>query len=123
MDDVTASWVAGLLEGEGSFSYYTYRNTQVNGDKVEYIYPQINLSMTDRDVVEALCERSGYGRTYGPYVNKKRPTHKPIWKWRIYKISEVKSFCERIKPYMYERRQSQIESMFAKMERRVVNDA
>jgi hypothetical protein len=47
IDIESLCWLAGLLEGEGSFS--TSRNTV--GGKV-YLYPKIVVSMTDIDIID-----------------------------------------------------------------------
>lgn len=47
MNPEETAWLAGLLEGEGSF--FLLRN-RVSG-KV-YLYPQVIVGMTDRDVIE-----------------------------------------------------------------------
>lgn len=62
IDSTDLAWVAGLLEGEGSFTYQgigTKRNIAVL------------CHMTDRDVLERLQQKLGVGRLYGPYRNGK----------------------------------------------------
>src|SRR5688572_1418342 len=50
------AWLAGLLEGEGSF--YLNKN-HVNG--MVYRYPVIVVNMTDRDVIERVASLFGTG--------------------------------------------------------------
>lgn len=51
MNEIDLAWLAGLLEGEGSF--FMQRNTQPSG---VYRYPFITVNMTDRDVIERVAE-------------------------------------------------------------------
>lgn len=61
------AWLAGLLEGEGSFMW-----TKT---------PVISVQMTDRDIVCRVASIIG-GNVAGPYVNKYG--HKPTWACRVY---------------------------------------
>jgi|SRR6185436_1993091 len=51
ISEIDLSWLAGLLEGEGSFMMG--RNT-VKG-KI-YLYPKITVTMTDRDVIQRAAD-------------------------------------------------------------------
>lgn len=55
MNDLELAWLAGLLEGEGCFSYGRKDNC-----------PRIALGMTDADVVKHVAILMG-GRFWGPY--------------------------------------------------------
>ncbi len=65
-------WLAGFLEGEGSF--LSISNLSRNGKK-RYWYPRISAASTDEDVIK----RAGAimnATVHGPYI---RGTHKPCW--------------------------------------------
>lgn len=64
MTEIDTAWLAGLLEGEGSFMWHMPS-------------PTISLHMTDRDVVERVSLIFGR-RLRGPYRHK-NPKHKPYW--------------------------------------------
>jgi hypothetical protein len=64
-------WLAGLLEGEGSFT----RGRQGNGNR--RYYPMINLKMTDEDIIRRVAEIWG-GRAvfkYHPKDKNKQVTY------------------------------------------------
>jgi len=72
MRNVDIAWLAGLIEGEGCISW--------NGKRDGYGTPQIQVSMSDRDVVErmaTLLESS----LRGPY--DKGPGNKQQWSTSI----------------------------------------
>ena len=54
MNDVDLGWLAGLLEGEGSFMM----SRNIVSGKV-YFYPKIVVTMTDRDVIQRAAELFG----------------------------------------------------------------
>lgn len=56
------AWLAGLMEGEGSFSTYRKRHRQDGHKRVA----QLTLMMTDEDVVAKAAQLMGT-RVYGPY--------------------------------------------------------
>lgn len=97
--DIELGWLAGILEGEGSFVL----GTTPKG------YPryEVTVSMTDEDVINELLRITGMGRIYGPY-KKKKVQWKPSWKWSVVKEADVKDLCLRVKPLMYRRRRLQI---------------
>jgi hypothetical protein len=59
------AWVAGLLEGEGTFGM---------SDRAICI----SINMIDRDIIERVGALLG-GRVYGPHVRGSE-RHKPIWR-------------------------------------------
>lgn len=89
-------WLAGLLEGEGSF------HVKGSGKIV------IQLGMTDEDVVRKSAFLAGCGAVNGPYQSK-RYNCKPIWAWKVSKGAHCYALCTAIYPFMGVRRKSQIE--------------
>ncbi len=65
--DEETAWLAGLLEGEGSF--FSLRSSV--GGKV-YRYPVITVAMTDRDVITRVAELFGNGVYHMPSKNPNR---------------------------------------------------
>ncbi len=109
MRDLDAAWIAGIIEGEGHISART--NGCRNGVTV---YIQIQVNMTDHDVLELCQRRTGMGKVRGPYFSKK-PNHKPCWKWTVQRTAEVEAMLEAILPWMGERRK---EAIFKAIENR-----
>jgi hypothetical protein len=89
-------WVAGIIEGEGSF-------TVIYQSK----YPQISvqLKMTDKDVIQRTYDIVRSGKVNGPYYYK---GGKPCWQWKIAVQKEAAAFMMTIYPLMCSRRQERI---------------
>ena len=97
-------WIAGLLEGEGSF---TARN--------HYGHPRITLGSTDLDVLVRLdslipggtiCERKAR--------NSLAANPKRLWTWQLQKHKLAAGWMQTLYPLMGERRQEQIRVVIAR---------
>lgn len=97
------AWAAGLFEGEGSFHL-----TQGNS-------PQVNVRMTDRDVVEHFHRAIGFGTFYEHPM--KNPRHKDQYGWRVTGWVGFAVVVEMIGPYLGERRRAKISEIEAVMPR------
>lgn len=91
------AWLAGLLEGEGSFGLHRKKDQ-------ERAYPIISLGMTDRDVVSQAAGLMGKGLT-GPYGGLQG--HKPWWNLTIYGAKAV-AWMMTLYVLLGERRQARI---------------
>lgn len=91
MTEVQAAYVAGLLDGEGSFGIAYLR-------KMNRYIPQISCSMTDKDPIVYLAQLGGV--SYFP-VKRKRPlpNSKPQWQVKISGKRAI-ALCRRIRPYL-----------------------
>jgi hypothetical protein len=111
MTDIDASWLAGLLEGEGYFQITKPRHhhpTQV----------VIRLSMTDKDVVERAAKLLN-----NVPINEKAKTteRKTIYAISLSKRDEVEKVLLQILPHMGNRRTQRInECLDVIQERRLV---
>jgi hypothetical protein len=111
MTDIDASWLAGLLEGEGYFQITKPRHhhpTQV----------VIRLSMTDKDVVERAAKLLN-----NVPINEKAKTteRKTIYAISLSKKDEVEKVLLQILPHMGSRRSQRInECLKVIQERRLI---
>lgn len=103
MTSEETAWVAGILEGEGSF-------------RARYSGPCISVRMTDRDVVERLHELISGSTLCGPYVRNGARSRKPIWNLNVTAKKAVVDLCEQIRPWMMERRRAQMDAMLAALD-------
>jgi hypothetical protein len=87
------AWAAGLFEGEGCI-------TQDSRSKL----PRLELSMSDKDVVEKFISTVGYGSLKSKDFSKYQPQYKVQWRWAIQKASEVNRILMMFLPYLGERR-------------------
>lgn len=101
---VCLAWLAGILEGEGSFM--AMRNI-VN--KKVYTYPAIVVSMTDQDTIATAAHLLGR-KPYGPFSNERpRDTAPRKLMYRaILSGYAAASMMRRLLPFMGERRSSRI---------------
>lgn len=99
-DSLTIYWMAGLLEGEGSF---------LQGPPSTRNQPRIQIQMTDKDILEKVAKLWGV-KVRGPYT----PSNpKPHWKHHytlVKKGTPAIEWMQQLRPLMGERRQGQIDA-------------
>ena len=104
MKDFTTNelyYVAGLLEGEGSFSYH--HNSK------GYLYLDIKLKMTDKDIVEWLADKWECSVCTEHFDNH----YKTAYITQLRRKAEALQFLGMIHPLMGKRRQERIDQMVA----------
>ena len=106
MTETGLAWAAGLFEGEGCISTYS------NGQSKK-AYWQLELRMTDADVVERFSQVVGVGTVYGPYTHSRHPGSKPFWQWNLRKRDEVCVVLRQMLPYLGERRSTRAREAIA----------
>lgn len=89
------AWVAGIIEGEGSF-HYTEKTAR-----------RLRIRMTDKDVLDKIKSILKIGTLHGPY-KKKNPKHKDAWEFSVCRRKELIEICNAILPWMCKRRTSKI---------------
>lgn len=92
------AYVAGLLEGEGTFGAWSKRGVR---------RLRIAVSMTDVEPLHQCQQVTGLGRVNGPY----QPTYrgaKPYWIWQIQAWHQVQALMAAVYPWMSPRRKQQI---------------
>ena len=87
------AWAAGLFEGEGC----------ITGRKQT---AQLQLNMTDEDVVRQFHRLIGVGTVCGPYRNKRLPHAKPCWRWVCGGAMHVQAVLAALWPFLMSRRQA-----------------
>lgn len=107
---VELGWMAGLLEGEGTFWFENSR----------YRYPRVQIYMTDEDVVRRIAEVAGVGNVTGPHTRSgddgrgsDMSLWKPQWGWTVTRKEQVYWLCRTILPYMGKRRTAKINELLA----------
>jgi hypothetical protein len=94
-------WLAGLLEGEGSF---------MPGPPSDPNRPRISVQMTDKDVIEEVAEL--FDLEYIQESNRGPENWKTSYRVQLRGSKAVK-IMDQLKPLMGERRQDQIEEALA----------
>lgn len=109
MDTTTTAWAAGLFEGEGCIS-----RCGRHGEGLA-----IEVSMTDRDVIERFAAAVGAGRV-APRVlgGRDRDGRLAQWRWYCGRREEVMRIMTELMPYLGTRRQTRyaelVEATWAK---------
>ncbi len=100
MNSTTKHWLAGLLEGEGSF---------MAGPPSKPNLPIITVNMTDKDVIEKVAELF---ETKVCFLKRREQKWKDNYSARV-KGKKAVEMMKALKPLMGERRQQQIEKALA----------
>jgi hypothetical protein len=86
-------WMAGILEGEGTFT-------------LARVHGAIRVSMTDRDIIERLYTLSGVGIVH---ERRARSAHyRPPWDWDVIRVDNVAQLTTIVAPFLLERRRERI---------------
>jgi hypothetical protein len=96
--DLQVAWLAGLLEGEGSFMICD-RTRSVSS-------PKIVVSMTDRDVIEHVANL--FGRAV--YTMPTRQGYKQQWRVQVDGFAAA-SWMARLRSFMGDRRTAKIDEV------------
>lgn len=110
MRDIDRAWVAGILEGEGSFTLGAegYRA----GGKPRIRQIQVTCGMTDEDVIRRLHRLAGIGNLHlGRRRDPRRANAKQMYVWQASKRLDVLPFLREIRPLMGERRGARIDEL------------
>lgn len=97
------AYIAGFLEGEGSFQVIP--KTSTTGE----MYPtfRIAANSTDEDVLRRVAQMVGFGNLTGPCEPQKLH-HKPFWRFQIHKRDDCYLLALALYPHMGRRRQEQL---------------
>lgn len=95
-------WLAGILDGEGSFTI-DFRNERSK----KYPSIRVNVGMTDEDTIFKLQEITGVGYISSSFL----PSGKEIYQWQIAKQQDVAALIMTIYPLMSKRRKQRIEEL------------
>jgi hypothetical protein len=102
------AWLAGLLEGEGTFTLSKQRVGGKSHRRTEGLLPRVQLCMTDEDVVHRAYIVTGVGTFSGPNIPKSRGENKPSWTWAVNRFGQVIAIMRIVLPFMGVRRTEQI---------------
>ena len=104
MTRIEVAWLAGLVEGEGSF-VITHRAT-------------LTVAMTDLDIVERLPRLTGVGNLYA-YKTKAAAHHKDVYGWTVGKQRHLLAVTRSIRPWLGARRGESADAVLAWLEARM----
>lgn len=104
MTEAEIAWLAGLLEGEGTFTWKKQKR---------YQYPMVKVGSTDRDIIDRVREMWG-GPV--PEFHRRRRAH---WKdqWIVARVGQpAVVVMQQVLPYMGERRAAKIQEILSRWE-------
>jgi hypothetical protein len=102
MTDKELMWMAGWLEGEGTFFCHVEKP---RGNRRPYARLTVRAVSVDKDTIQRAQKIAG-GRIYGPYQYTEN--RQPHYQWAISGKTAASVFMRRVKPHMSARRQRQI---------------
>jgi hypothetical protein len=105
MTSTQVGWVAGLLEGEGSFIVTKQRGL-----------PRVQMQSTDHDVLLRLQAVLGRGHVTNVGI---RGNRKRCWGFSLMGLRDVESLLLQIYPLMGERRRGQIDNLLQAIDHRM----
>lgn len=98
-NELELAWLAGLLEGDGSFELAR------NGPNT--VAPTLRIAMLDKDVIDRVAEM--FGSPVYSYLTPKGD--KTMWRTQISKRAVVEPILKQILPYLGSRRKEQATAM------------
>jgi hypothetical protein len=90
MDAATTAWVAGIIEGEGSIGLSR------SGA------PNIQVTMTDQDVIDRLHKVTGVGRVC--VLGVRSAHHRQAYKWQVWAQADARALLLSLLPWFGVRR-------------------
>lgn len=103
---VDLAWLAGFLEGEGSFMGGRQSGTLASGAPKTSVRIRVTAPSTDFDVLYRVQSIAG-GEIYGP---TQREACKPLYQWALVRRARAVELMELLRPHMGARRVEQIDA-------------
>lgn len=116
MVDTDAAWLAGVLEGEGSFLVYWAKSR--SGGRSPY--PRVQINMTDRDVVARVALLMGGNSVQVHRVGDERL--KRAWSTKV-TGKRALEVMRTVRPWMGDRRGSKIDELLTEFTKEVMPHA
>ena len=98
---VLNAYVAGIMDGEGSFVIVKMKPRQCNKCKNPTYSGGVCLGMVDKEVVDFISSAIGSGKVYEERV----PERRSIWRVRAYGNKSVLPFLYKVRPYLIAKRE------------------
>ncbi|MGH2715491.1 MAG: hypothetical protein ACRDM7_16695 [Thermoleophilaceae bacterium] len=104
------AWAAGFFDGEGNVCVTKHRS------HAGYVVVEAAVTQAGRDGVPEELRRfqaavGGVGRIHGPFVQ--RGAGKPIYRWKLYKASQIASVIGALRPWLGSLKTTQADRAFS----------
>ena len=112
MSKTTAAYMAGIVDGEGTITIIKCWNKK---NQKSYFGVYLNISNTNKNLINWLKKSFG-GYIYKIKVPNPKPNWNDIYRWQIYRQSNLIKILEKIKPYLkIKKRHAEIVLEFIKL--------
>lgn len=118
MNNTTLAWLAGIMEGEGTFSIYHQKR---KGRDTDQLRATISLTNTDPILMNRCYEifkSLGIEMHMHEYKNKKGST-KPVYDLQTARAEYVKIACEALLPYLVGERNAKAKMLLRFVDKRL----
>ena len=108
--ETNLAWLAGIMEGEGTFSIYHQKRSNTDSDQLR---ATISLTNTDPYLINKAYEifkAIGIEMHIHEYKNKKGST-RPVYDMQTAKQTDVKTACEALLPYLFGEKKAKAEML------------
>lgn len=115
LPETEIAWVAGIIEGEGSFVVCKDKRSSYHACRVQ-------CELTDYDTIEQLYNLVGgkFSENKSPSKYKVFPNAKDSWRWALNKQNEVFDLLILIGPYLSHRRRQQASKLYKYLENKLI---
>lgn len=112
LSEVEIAWIAGLLEGEGSFGLGAYHSGH-NGNRGGVRSLRITCGMTDLDTIKKLKKTidGGHFNLEGRKDPRRIEISKPLFVWQMSRRNDCIELLNLILPHMSARRSAKIQEL------------
>lgn len=108
MSEAEIAWLAGILEGEGSFMAWI----RTRGDRGV----RIQMGSTDKDILDRIADMVSIGTVRLVPAQHNKFGTKPLWIWALTSKTDVRILAQRLLPWLGERRRKQAEAIIESTE-------
>ena len=105
LSDIEIAWIAGLLEGEGSFSFDNRGKSRYNVSTAPAA-PTLQISMVDEDVIQRLAKL--LNKNYSE-VTRRTKTGKTVYKLNVGDRETLMYLFPRLLPHFGKRRKETVQ--------------
>lgn len=109
-NETNLAWLAGIMEGEGTFSIYHQKRSNTSTDQLRAC---VSLTNTDASLINKAYEvfkSLGVEMHIHEYKNKKGST-RPVYDMQTAKQTNVKAVCEGLLPYLFGEKKAKAEML------------
>lgn len=103
MNSTDLAWLAGIMEGEGTFSIYHQKRKEKHAGPNGQLRATVSLTNTDVFLIEKayqVFKDIGVNFHISEYKNKKGST-RPVFDMQTARQENVKLICEALMPYLF----------------------